>query len=314
MRKNYTAHIFHFILVLVLFFLPFQTFGQEPQMFTLKDFDLRGEVKSCLISTDYGKEEFEFNREGFLTKNVTRYNENDYDITYYKYYNGQLKEKRDEIYREGQFDKQTSIAHFYEVDTTHTKKVTEKIISYAGVALDIYEYHYSSDGNLIKIIRSNNEGIDETSIEYSNYLGETTVTYLLNGLILKSIRTSFKKSRKGLKSKIVLTKEFLDGMPSKAQEHIYDPDNRLTSVREFNYDESEKSFVGSKDVNYTYDESGMLLKEVSKNEKSTNTKEFIYQFDGKKEGNWVKQIITPMNHFTTRSITYFQDEIIKTEE
>jgi hypothetical protein len=314
MRKNYTAYIFQLISVLGLFLLPWLTFGQEPQMFTLKDFDLRGDVKSCLVSTDYGKEEFEFNREGFLTKNVTRYNETDYDITYYKYSNGQLKEKRDEIYREGQFDKQTSIAHFYEVDTTNNKKVTEKIISYAGVALDIYEYYYSSDGNLIKVIRSNNEGIDETSIEYSNYKGETTVTYLLNGLILKSIRTSFKKNSKGLKSRIVLTKEFLDGMPRKAQEQIYDPDNRLTSVKEFNYDKSEKSFVGSKDVSYTYDESGMLSKEVSKIEKSTNTKEFIYQFDGEKEGNWVKQIITPKNLFTTRSITYFQDEIIKTEE
>lgn len=302
------------ILVIGLFLLPCKTFTQEPQIFTLKDFDLRGTVKTCLVITDYGKEEFEFNRDGLLTKNVTRYNDSDYDITYYKYLGGQLMEKRDEIYREGQFDKQTSIAHFYEVDTTATKKVTEKIISYDEDVLDVYEYSYNEDGNLIKIIRSNNEGLDETNIEYGSYKGETTITYLLNGLVLKSIRTSFKKNRKGVKNKIVLNKEFIEGIPNKAQEKIYDSEDKLTSLKEFNYDEIKKSFVTSKTINYTYDNTGLLLKEVEKIEKSVNTKDYIYQFDGEEEGNWVKKIITPKNLFTTRSITYYQDETFEVEE
>lgn len=314
MHKNYTTYIFKTISVIGLFLLLCRTYAQEPQIFTLKDFDLRGTVKSCLIIADYGKEEFEFNREGLLTKNLTRYNETDYDITYYKYLNGQLMEKRDEIYREGQFDKQTSIAHFYEVDTTESKKVSEKIISYTGDVLVIYEYSYNEDGNLIEIIRSNNEGLDETNIEYTSYKGETTITYSLNGLILKSIRTSFKKNRKGIKNKIVLTKEFLNGIPNTAQEHIYDLEDKLTSMKEFNYDESKKSFVSIKAINYTYDTSGLLLKEVEKIENSVNTKNYIYQFDGQEEGNWVKKIITPKNLFTTRSITYYQDELIKPEE
>ncbi|MEP0133876.1 MAG: hypothetical protein ABJJ25_06605 [Eudoraea sp.] len=314
MLKNYATYIFRIISVIGLFLLPCKTYTQEPQIFTLKDFDLRGTVKSCLVIADYGKEEFEFNKEGLLTKNLTRYNETDYDITYYKYLNGQLMEKRDEIYREGQFDKQTSIAHFYEVDTTNNKKVSEKIISYTGDVLGIYEYSYNEDGNLIEIIRSNNEGLDETNIEYSSYKGETTITYLLNDVILKSIRTSFKKNRKGTKDKIVLTKEFLDGIPNKAQEQIYDLEDKLTSVKEFNYDETKKSFVTVKAISYTYDTSGLLLKEVAKIEKSVKTKDYIYQFDGKEEGNWVKKIITPKNLFTTRSITYYQDELIKPEE
>jgi len=314
MQKIYTTFILELILVIGLFLLPCKTFTQEPQIFTLKDFDLRGTVKTCLVITDYGKEEFEFNRDGLLTKNVTRYNDSDYDITYYKYLGGQLMEKRDEIYREGQFDKQTSIAHFYEVDTTATKKVTEKIISYDEDVLDVYEYSYNEDGNLIKIIRSNNEGLDETNIEYGSYKGETTITYLLNGLVLKSIRTSFKKNRKGVKNKIVLNKEFIEGIPNKAQEKIYDSEDKLTSLKEFNYDEIKKSFVTSKTINYTYDNTGLLLKEVEKIEKSVNTKDYIYQFDGEEEGNWVKKIITPKNLFTTRSITYYQDETFEVEE
>jgi len=314
MLKNYATYIFRIISVIGLFLLPCKTYTQEPQIFTLKDFDLRGTVKSCLVITDYGKEEFEFNREGLLTKNLTRYNETDYDITYYKYLNGQLMEKRDEIYREGEFVKQTSIAHFYEVDTTGNKKVSEKIISYTGDVMDIYEYSYNEDGNLIEIVRSNNEGLDETNIDYKIYKGETTITYLLSGVILKSIRTSFKKNRKGIKNKIVLTKDFLEGIPNKAKEQIYDLEDRLTSLKEFTYDENKKSFVTIKTINYTYDASGLLSKEVAKIDKSVNTKDYIYQFDGKEKGNWVKKIITPENLFTTRSITYYKDELIKTEE
>ncbi|MBT8180465.1 MAG: hypothetical protein KJO53_02640, partial [Eudoraea sp.] len=257
MQKIYNTIILELIMVIGLFLLPSKIFTQEPQIFTLEDFDLRGTVKSCLVITDYGKEEFEFNREGLLTKNVTRYSDSDYNITYYKYSGDQLMEKRDEIYLEGQFDKQTSIAHFYEVDTTTSKKVTEKIISYDGEVLDIYEYSYNEDGNLIKIIRSNNEGFDETSIEYTTYKGETTITYLLNGLVLKSIRTSYKKNRKGVKNKIVLTKVFIEGVPNRAEEMIYDSENKLTSLKEFNYDEVKKSFVASKSINYSYDDTGL---------------------------------------------------------
>ncbi len=314
MQKIYNTIILELIMVIGLFLLPCKIFTQEPQIFTIQDFDLRGAVKSCLVITDYGKEEFEFNREGLLTKNVTRYSDSDYNITYYKYSGDQLMEKRDEIYLEGQVDKQTSIAHFYEVDTTSSKKVTEKIISYDGDVLDIYEYSYNEDGNLIKIIRSNNEGLDETNIEYTTYKGETTITYLLNGLVLKSIRTSFKKNRKGVKNKIVLTKEFIEGIPNKAQEMIYDSENKLTSLKEFNYDEVKKSFVANKTINYTYNNERLLLKEVEKIEKSVNTKNYIYQFDGEEHGNWVKKIITPENLFSTRSITYYQDETIEVEE
>lgn len=314
MQKIYNTIILELIMVIGLFLLPCKIFTQEPQIFTIQDFDLRGTVKSCLVITDYGKEEFEFNREGLLTKNVTRYSDSDYNITYYKYSGDQLMEKRDEIYLEGEVDKQTSIAHFYEVDTTASKKVTEKIISYDGDVLDIYEYSYNENGNLIKIIRSNNEGLDETNIEYTAYKGETTITYLLNGLVLKSIRTSFKKNRKGVKNKIVLTKEFIEGIPNKAQEMIYDSENKLTSLKEFYYDEVKKSFVAKKTINYTYDNEGLLLKEVEKIEKSVNTKNYIYQFDGEEHGNWVKKIITPKNLFSTRSITYYQDETIEVEE
>ena len=104
--------------------------GQEIQLFTLEDFDLRNEVKFCLVSTDYGKEEYDFNKKGFLTKSVTRYNDTDYDVVHYKYEEGDLIEKRSESYRDNAFDPSTSIAHFYEIDSTDNLKIQERIFSY----------------------------------------------------------------------------------------------------------------------------------------------------------------------------------------
>ena len=55
------------------------------------------------------------NKNGLLTKSVTRYNDTDYDVTYYKYAEGERSiEKRSETYRDNKFDPSTSIANFYE--------------------------------------------------------------------------------------------------------------------------------------------------------------------------------------------------------
>ena len=172
MKKDYAKTVFLSFLTALILLLPIWVIAQSPRVFKVNDFDLEGKVRSCEVITDYGKETFEFNEAGFLMKSITSYNEQDYDITYYKYQGSELAERRDEVYRDGIFDKSVSIAHLYELDTTSRKKITEKIVSYDQDFLDKYEYHYDIDDNLVKIIRSNNEGIDETLVEYSSYKGE----------------------------------------------------------------------------------------------------------------------------------------------
>ena len=125
MKKHYAITSF-----LSLFFV-FGIWSQEVQIFTLKDFDLNGRVKSCLVSTNYGKE---------LTKTVTQYNDTDQDITYYKYQNGELLEKRMESYKNNVLDEPTSMANFYEVDTVPTKTIIEIIISYDKQFLEHQHY------------------------------------------------------------------------------------------------------------------------------------------------------------------------------
>ncbi len=281
--------------------------AQEPQFFTRGDFDLHGKVKSCMVITDYGKEEFEFDRSGLLTRSVTRYNDKDYDITYYKYQNGVITERRDESYRDGQFDKATSIAHFYTLDTVPRKRITEKILSYNQEFLDKYEYVYDTEGNLVKMIRSNNDGLDETIIRHTAYKGETTTSYLLNGVIQKSIRSSKTNSTDGTEYTAELTKEFLDGLPIRAVEKHYDTDGKVLREIIFEYNSLTKSFAPITEKHCEYDTNGMLAAVVTKTGVSEERKEYIYQFDNAEKGNWVKKIITPDNAYTTRRIEYYPD-------
>jgi len=309
MVKNYTPHILY-----IFIFLSALSYGQEVKIFTLKDFDLKDSVKTCLVSTNYGKEEYDFNKKGVLTKAVTRYSDTDYDVVYYKYKNEELTEKRSESYRNNVFDPSTSIAHFYELDTTANRRITEKIVSYEEEFLDQYVYHYDANEDLVKIIRTNNDGIDETLVEYKKYKGEYTITYLINNEPLKSIRTSQLKKKDGTFQKVVLTKEYLKGEANKAFEEVFNKQELLVAQQEFQYNISEKTFVPTKRITYTYDEKNRLLEEISKNGDEVLKKGYIYQYDREGEGNWIKQIVTPENSYKTREITYYNTEELVEKE
>lgn len=279
--------------------------SQEIKIFKVNDFDLKGNVKSCLVSTNYGKEEYNFNDEGFLTKSVTRYNDADYDITYYKYAKGYLLEKRLENYRDHIFDSNTSIANIYTIDSLKNFIITEKILSYNKEFLDQYEYHYDYDNQMIRLIRTNNNGIDETNILYTDNDSEKSVTYVLNGVILKSIHTSTKKAKDGAVQKVVLTKNFIEGHPNTAVEEVYNASNKLLAETKFSFDEIADKMVVSELNTFSYDEFQMLLKKETQKGDISTLKEYIYQFDDGDTGNWVKKIITPENSYTSRKITYY---------
>jgi len=306
MIKNYITIIVFCISNLVGFTSPSSMLAQEIKVFTVQDFDLKGPVKFCLVATDYGKEEYDFNQDGFLTKAVTRYSNTDYDITTYKLKGSELSEKRVENYRDGIFTKNTSIANFYELDTTDGKKVTEKIISYNKEFLDQYEYFYGDDGRLSTIKRTNESGIDETTIKYEIYKGESTETYYLNDIIYKSIRTSKIKGKDSDVQKLVLTKEFLEEEPQEALEQTYDSRNKIISETKFAYSTSKKAFTPSQSIFFTYNDQGVLTTLKTVKGKSVAIQNYIYQYDSHESGNWVKQIITPDNTYKTRVIKYYQ--------
>ncbi|WP_318308228.1 hypothetical protein [Flagellimonas crocea] len=300
MKKNYS------ILLFCTFFQIVGIWSQEVKIFHLEDFNLKGKVKSCLVTTDYGKELFEFNENGVLTKTVTQYNDSDQDITYYKYDNGELVEKRMESYKNNVLDESTSMANFYKVDSVPHRKVTEKIVSYDKQFLEQEQYHYDDEGKLVKIISSNDEGVDETTFEYSQVKNERTVSTFTNGILQKSVRTSTKKMPNGTQE-IILTKEYIDGEPNTATEEIFNTNGKLVTSEDFLYDVAEKEFVSQKKRFYYYT-GGILSKVVKKTINTESTDKYIFQFDDHKPSNWVKQIVTPDNSYTTRTIKYYEEE------
>ena len=284
-------------------------FAQEPRLFSRKDFDLKGPVKNCLVITSYGQEEFEFNKAGLLTKSVTRFTKEDYSVTYYKYKDSVLLEQRNENFTQGQLDEGTSIAHFYTLDTTENKKITERIFSYQREFLDQYEYIFDEEDKLIRIIRSNTEGVDETDIAYTNEKGESTVTYTINGVIQKSIRKSVKDKGSAEERSLVLTKEFLAGQPNRAIEVERDTADYVRASMEYFFDTKKNEFVLRQRTDFIYDSDGNLSEETIVLGRAKSGKTYIYQFDGSEFKNWIKQIVTPDNTYKTRRIEYFETEV-----
>ncbi len=284
-------------------------YGQLPKVFTKTDLNLQGNVKSCLVITDYGKEAYEFNKEGMLTKVTTLYSATDYDISYYKYSKGLLKEKRSENYREDILDRQTSIANIYFIDTLRNKIVKELIYSYQKDFLEQYDYFYDGSGTLTTIKRKNNEGIDEIQISYDSIDGESTQTTSMNGIVDKTLRRSFYGEKKKKNLLNVLEKEYVNGEPYKATEVFQDSLGRKQKELLYAYDPVKSSFVQTRELIYEYEEHGFLSKKKSLANNKETKQEYIYQLDAHQPPNWIKQIITPSNKYTTRRIVYYEEEL-----
>jgi hypothetical protein len=286
----------------------------QPQVFERSDFELRGPVKNCTVITDYGEERFEFDRDGKLLKSLTRYSDTDYEITHYRYQDTVLTERRDEVYRDGTFDKSTSFAHFYQIDTRSIPgDLIEKITSYDQKITEQITYKYDSIGRVSGMIRVHEEGIDETRVVYTSHEGEVTSEFFLNGQLSKSIRIS-EKDVSGKKHKITLLKSYFQGVPQKAEEEIEDASGRIVEVNHFSYDPVKEAFRKEEFREFIYNEAGLQSGETTTyySDKSggsrvqrVSKKEFIYQTDGQSPGNWIKKIVTPQNSYTTRRITYY---------
>ena len=281
--------------------------AQDIKLFQVADFDLKGPVKSCTVVTNYGKEIFEFDRNGFLVQSTTKYNEVDMDVTRYKYQNGALVEKRMESYKDNALDLASSLVNFYEIDTSGTRRVKETIVSMDKEFFEQQEYFYNESGKLDKIIASHENAVDERLVERTQYKDELTETLFENGVIMQSVRTSTKKTRSGQVQQISLRKQFVDGEPSKAIEQVRNASGLLVAEQFFTYDQGEQQFVVGEKKYYDYTKEGVLRKETTQRGQGESSKEYIFQFDNSEHKNWVKKISTPDNSYTTRIISYHNE-------
>ena len=299
---------YRFFLLVCLAFPHGTVRAQEARIYTTGDYQLTGAVKNCLVLTNYGREQFEFNRKGFLTKTVTRYNDQDYAITYYKYKDGILDERRDEVYRDGTFDKNSSLAHFFEQDSIPTLRITEQIFTYNKEFVDRYEYYHDDKGRLQRILRSSTEGVDETRIEYEEKDSTTLASYYLNDVLQKTMKESVGTEAEGPGRKIVLIREYIKGNPDNSKETVYNADGKVLSEVKSDYNPEKQAYVPVKTTTYEYGEKGMPSKVRIRENGQQYSSQYLYQFDV--QGNWIKEIITPDNAYTTRRIEYYQPEVI----
>lgn len=290
--------------------------SQEPESFSRSDFQLLGPVKSCVVRANYGAETFEFDRMGRLVKSQTRYNDSDYDITYYRFSDSLLTERRDEVYRDGTFDAQTSIAHFYSRDTAAQPRLLEHIVSYDRSFQEQVAYYYGDSGRLERVVRTDAEGVDETLVEYAVFKNEATRSFTKNGELHKSVRTSKTQGEQG-STTTQLVKEYLGGDPVKAVESTLDEQGKLLREVTFAYDGEKKSFVPVKTREISYNERDLpgtettTIHATGKGGSQSERKEirnYVYQMDGSGHGNWVRQVITPENTFVVRQIAYFKPQ------
>jgi len=296
----------HQIFCIFCFLFSFVLRAQDIKLFQTKDFDLKGPVKLCTVVTNYGKEIFEFDQNGFLVQSTTKYNEVDMDVTRYKYLNGELVEKRMESYKDNTLDKPSSLVNFYEIDTTGQRYVKETIVSMDKEFFEQQEYFYDAKGALFKIIASHENAVDERIVERNQFKDELTETLFENGVIQQSERTSTKKSKGGQVEQISLRKQFVDGEPSKAVEQVRNAEGRLVAEQFFEYNLNEKQFVAAEKKYYSYTKDGVLRKETIQKGQGESVKEYIFQFDDSEHKNWVKKISTPDNAYITRIISYHQ--------
>ena len=282
-------------------------FCQDLEYLTVDDFDLNGNVKLCTVITDYGREVFEFDESGLLIKSTTQYNEEDQDITIYRYEGGFLTERRMESYKNGELDKSTSMANFFEIDTSAATIINEKVISYDKQFVENQIFRFDESDRLVGITVSHLNAVDETTVTYTDYKDESTKTYFLNEVIQKSVRTSTQK-KDGLQITTVLTKDFLDGKPNRATEETFDEEGRLLTKTSFYFDSKINQFAPEENSTNEYNEDGVLAKTLVKRGNTVFQKEYIFQFDDNPSKNWVKKIVTPDNTYTTRRLEYYPQE------
>ena len=282
--------------------------AQEPAIFTVSDFDLKGPVKSCVVITGYGREEFNFDKNGRLTKTRTSHSNTDYDITYYKYAGDALIERRDEVYRDNAFDRASSMAHIYSLDTVGSGKLTESIISYARVNMEQFEYYYDSIGNVSRIIRTDNSGVDETLIKRDTLTNMVTETHILNEKTVKAIMRSLEADKN--RKEVTLTM-FMGQAQGKVEMEV-DSVGRIINETEWSMpratnaaDPFKTKFKERVEKKLEYGENGLLSKTTTTRGQAVSEQEYVHQLDGSEFQNWIKQIVTPKNTYITRKITYY---------
>ncbi len=311
MNKNYLTCLKRFFYFAVLIFTSHFSFAQELKILTLKDFNLKGNVKHCIVSAEYGNEEFYFNEDGLLTKSITRYSEDDYSVTTYTYNEGNLVKKNVDVYIDGVLDKNTSLAHFYEIKLTSKKVITEKIVNLNGEFIDNYTYDFNKEKQLTKLLRKNDRGISETDVTYEIVDGKIIKEIYLVGLdTTKVIKRMVPKIKHNPGDYELLTTYYINNKPDRADLKFVD------NIGNVIYDEKLKAgiknpyrYYSINKKTFVYNDKGDAVEQrFFKKSVLMKRSDYKYEYesiDTDINANWVRRVEKHSKEFITREFKYY---------
>lgn len=186
--------------------------------------------------------------------------------------------------------------------------MVEKIVSYEKELIEENRYFFNENDTLTRMLKIGTDGTDEITFNYRKEEGKTLVVQNLNGVIFKTEETQWTPTEKdSLSKKTVIAHEYINGEPSTRSKEISGPKGNLVFSSKSIYDGPTKKWILQKEQYFTYDDNGILSQCSEKQGGLSSVKEYIYQFDGSKANNWIKEIITPDNTYKSRKITYYED-------
>lgn len=310
MNKSYLTCLKQFFFLTV--FISHFSFSQELKILTIKDFNLKGNVKHCIVSAEYGNEEFYFNKKGLVTKNITRYSEEDYSVTTYQYNEGNLIKKNVDVYIGGVLDKNTSLAHFYEIKLTSKKTIIEKIVNLDGEFIDNYTYDFDKDKRLTKLVIKNDKGISETDVHYKkNKDIESEEIHLVGVDTVKVIKRFSPKIKHNEGDYEQISSMYVNNKPDRAELKFIDSIGRVI------YEEKLKAgiknpyrYYSVSKKTYKYNDNGDVVEEMDF-KKKVLLKKSVYEYEyesidaDSEVVNWVRRVEKYSEDFVTREFQYY---------
>jgi hypothetical protein len=290
-----------------VFLCGLQLRGQQPEIFTRRDFQLNGPVKRLVVRANYGQEEFNFDSGGRLLKSLTRYSEIDFEVTHYIFNGDFLKERRDEVYRNGQCDRQGSIARMYHQDSV-SNRILETLSSYDGSITEQISLQYDTLNRLTRVKRNYEAGIDITDIAYTVVEKTEIQHFSLNGAVYKTIR-HIPADSIASGYHLERTENFQGNVPQTALEILKDSLNRILSEKHFTYNPESATWQLQRSTLFTYNSDGLPESQThfsALGKVEPPVVNYIYQMDGSETPNWVRQVIVPQNSITAREVVYFE--------
>lgn len=290
------------LIMLMMLCAPIRLGAQLPKGPTIDDFELKGLVKTCIEQSAYGKEVFEFDREGRLIFLKSTFEPNQYQDVRFTYKKDTLTQKSIRVYRNDKLVKDESFLFQYDY---LQGSYSELILRLDEGSVNFSKHYIDPEGRLLYSEIQEDKNIDRIDYLYVSSPDSIQITMFKNDLLTSKETKYFSQTGNLLKS---VTLQFSGENPVQKIQSLYNTQKKITEQIQWQYSDSLNTSFSSaiRHIN-TYDEEGNLENKRVELSNSAKRIEYLYQYDQHSPKNWVKRIEKPSNHYMNRTLTYFEN-------